>query len=170
VLELRADGLQDVTLRAGLCAQDALQLVDVQCQGTEALHLPQQRAHVGALRVALLNGEQVSAGERRLESHMGTTAHPYSVSAGQCTLPNFGQVRRSAACPAILERMEKRIDRLTAVYVDLAVNVATSFGLEAGMRVLQHNTPLLVVQRVLIENGARRGNQTHCATGSQIQA
>jgi hypothetical protein len=66
--------------------------------------------------------------------------------------------------------MEKRIDRLTAVYVDLAVNVATSFGLEAGMRVLQHNTPLLVVQRVLIENGARRGNQTHCATGSQIQA
>lgn len=66
--------------------------------------------------------------------------------------------------------MEKRIDRLTAVYVDLAVNVATSFGLEAGMRVLQHNTPLLVVQRVLIEGGARRGNQSHCATGSQLQA
>jgi hypothetical protein len=66
--------------------------------------------------------------------------------------------------------MEKRIDRLTAVYVDLAVNVAAAFGLEAGMRVLQHNTPLLVVQRVLIEGGARRGNQFHCATGSQLQA
>jgi len=57
--------------------------------------------------------------------------------------------------------MEKRIDRLTAVYVDLAINVATSFGLEAGMRVLQHNTPLLVVQRVLIEGRARRGDQSH---------
>jgi hypothetical protein len=52
--------------------------------------------------------------------------------------------------------MEKRIDRLTAVYVDLAVNIATAFGLEAGMRVLQHNTPLLVVQRVLIDGGPRR--------------
>ena len=57
--------------------------------------------------------------------------------------------------------MEKRIDRLTAVYVDLAINVATSFGLEAGMRVLEHNTPLLVVQRVLIEGRARRGDQSH---------
>jgi hypothetical protein len=53
--------------------------------------------------------------------------------------------------------MEKRIDRLTATYVDLAVNVAITFGLEAGMRVLQHKTPLLVVQRVLIEDGPRRG-------------
>ena len=66
--------------------------------------------------------------------------------------------------------MEKRIDRLTAVYVDLAINVATLFGLEAGMRVLQHSTPLLVVQRVLIEGRARRGDQSHCATDSQLQA
>jgi hypothetical protein len=53
--------------------------------------------------------------------------------------------------------MENRIDRLTAVYVDLAVNVSTSFGIEAGMRVLQAKTPLTVVQRVLIESGPRRG-------------
>jgi hypothetical protein len=53
--------------------------------------------------------------------------------------------------------MEKRTDRLTAAYVDLAVNVARVFGLEAGMRVLQQNTPLPVVQRVLIDVGPRRG-------------
>jgi hypothetical protein len=53
--------------------------------------------------------------------------------------------------------MEQRTDRLTATYVDLAVNIAEVFGLEAGMRVLQHNTPLLVVQRVLIEGRPRRG-------------
>lgn len=53
--------------------------------------------------------------------------------------------------------MEKRTDRLMAAYVDLAFNVAVSFGLEAGMRVLQHKTPLLVIQRVLIEVGPRRG-------------
>jgi hypothetical protein len=66
--------------------------------------------------------------------------------------------------------MEKRIDRFTAVYVDLAFNVAVTFGLEASMRVLKHNTPLLVVQRVLIEGGARRGDQSHRATGFQPQA
>jgi hypothetical protein len=53
--------------------------------------------------------------------------------------------------------MEKRTDRLTATYVDLAVNVSAAFGIEAGMRVLQHRTPLPVVQRVLIEGGPRRG-------------
>jgi hypothetical protein len=53
--------------------------------------------------------------------------------------------------------MEQRTDRLTATYVDLAVNVSITFGLEAGMRVLQHKAPLLVVQRVLIEGGPRRG-------------
>jgi hypothetical protein len=66
--------------------------------------------------------------------------------------------------------MEKRINRRTAVYVDLAINVATAFGLETGMRVLQHNTPLLVVQRVLIVGGARRGDHSHRATGSLLQA
>jgi hypothetical protein len=53
--------------------------------------------------------------------------------------------------------MEKRTDRLTAIYVDLAVNVAAVFGMEAGMRVLQNNTPLLVVHRVVFEGGPRRG-------------
>jgi hypothetical protein len=66
--------------------------------------------------------------------------------------------------------MEKRIDRRMAVYIDLAINVATALGLETGMRVLQHNTPLLVVQRVLIEGGARRGDQSHRATRSLLQA
>ena len=54
--------------------------------------------------------------------------------------------------------MKNRTNRLTATYVDLAVNIAAIFGVEAGMRVLQHKTPLLVVQRVLIEIGPRRGN------------
>lgn len=54
--------------------------------------------------------------------------------------------------------MEQRTDRLTAAYVDLAVNVVTAFGLDAGVRVLhQHKTPLAVVQRVLIDGGPRRG-------------
>jgi hypothetical protein len=53
--------------------------------------------------------------------------------------------------------MEKRTDRLTAIYVDMAVNVAAVFGMEAGMPVLQHNTPLLVVHRVLVQVGPRRG-------------
>lgn len=53
--------------------------------------------------------------------------------------------------------MEKRTDHLTATYVDLAANVGTVFGLAAGIRVLQHKTPLPVVQRVLIEGGPRRG-------------
>lgn len=54
--------------------------------------------------------------------------------------------------------MEQRTDRLTAVYVDLAINVTTAFGLDAGVRVLhQQGTPPAVVQRVLIEDGPRRG-------------
>jgi hypothetical protein len=66
--------------------------------------------------------------------------------------------------------MEQRTDHLTATYVDLAFNVAITFGLEAGMRVLQHKTPLLVVQRVLIEGGPQRGGQAHRATDSPLQA
>jgi hypothetical protein len=52
--------------------------------------------------------------------------------------------------------MEQRLDHLTATYVDLAVNVAAVFGLETGLRVLRHTTPLHVVQRVLSEGGPRR--------------
>jgi len=54
--------------------------------------------------------------------------------------------------------MEQRTDRLTAAYVDLAVNIAISFGLDAGLRVLRdQKTPSAVVQRVLVEGGPRRG-------------
>jgi hypothetical protein len=53
--------------------------------------------------------------------------------------------------------MDQRTDRLTAAYVDLAVNVVTAFGLDAGVRVLhEQNTPLPVVQRVLIDGKPRR--------------
>lgn len=54
--------------------------------------------------------------------------------------------------------MEKRTDRLMAAYVDLAFNVAVSFGLHAGLSVLrEHNVPPSVLQRVLVEGGPRRG-------------
>jgi hypothetical protein len=53
--------------------------------------------------------------------------------------------------------MDQRTDRLTATYVDLAVNVVTAFGLNAGVRVLhEHKTPPPVVQRVLIDGTPRR--------------
>jgi hypothetical protein len=55
--------------------------------------------------------------------------------------------------------MKQRTDRITAVYVDLAVNVAITFGLDAGVRVLQmQHAPQLVIQRVLINSGPRRGS------------
>jgi len=54
--------------------------------------------------------------------------------------------------------MEQRTDRLTAAYVDLAVNIVVSFGLDAGLRVLRdQKAPPTVVQRVLLEGGPRRG-------------
>lgn len=54
--------------------------------------------------------------------------------------------------------MDKRTDRLTATYVDLAVNVVTAYGLDAGIRVMhQQAVPTSVIQRVLIEGGPRRG-------------
>jgi hypothetical protein len=57
--------------------------------------------------------------------------------------------------------MERRSDRLTAAYVDLAVNVAIAFGLNAGIRFLHEQKTLpSVVQRVLIEDGPRRGQPT----------
>lgn len=55
--------------------------------------------------------------------------------------------------------MDKRIDRLTAVQVDLAVNIAAVFGMAAG--VLSLHTCLVslpVIQRVLIQGGPRRGS------------
>ena len=55
--------------------------------------------------------------------------------------------------------MEKRTDRLMAAYVDLAFNVAVSFGLKAGLRVLrEQKVPSSVVLRVMIMGGPRRGS------------
>ena len=54
--------------------------------------------------------------------------------------------------------MENRIDRLTAVHVDLAVNVSVAFGLGAAVDASHElGIPPQVVQRVLIEGGPRRG-------------
>ena len=53
--------------------------------------------------------------------------------------------------------MENRIDRLTAVHVDLAVNVSFAFGLEEGVKSAQElGIDPQVVQRVLIQGGPRR--------------
>lgn len=53
--------------------------------------------------------------------------------------------------------MDKRSDRLTATYVDLAINVCTAFGLSSGVRVLQEEgVSPTVIQRVLIEGRPRR--------------
>ena len=54
--------------------------------------------------------------------------------------------------------MEKRTDRLTAAYVDLAINVVGSHGLAAGVRaLLECGAVLEVIERVLINGGPRRG-------------
>lgn len=54
--------------------------------------------------------------------------------------------------------MNKRINRLTATHVDLAVNVAAAFNLAAGVRAMhEQGVCPAVVQRVLIERGPRRG-------------
>jgi len=56
-------------------------------------------------------------------------------------------------------RMENRIDRLTAVYVDLAYNVAAIYGMYAGVCFLHaHFVHLSVVRRVILELGPRRGD------------
>jgi len=55
--------------------------------------------------------------------------------------------------------MDKRTDRLTAIQVDLAVNIAAVFGMGAGVLSLQTClVPLPVIQRVLIQGGPRRGS------------
>jgi len=54
--------------------------------------------------------------------------------------------------------MEKRTNRLAAVQVDLAVNVAAVFGMGAGVRVLHaEGISPTIVQRVIIDGGPRRG-------------
>lgn len=54
--------------------------------------------------------------------------------------------------------MDQRTDRLMAVQIDLAANIAAVFGLSAGVRSAHEaGVPLKVIQRVLIECGPRRG-------------
>ncbi len=61
--------------------------------------------------------------------------------------------------------MDRRTDRLVAVQVDLAVNVAAVFGLGAGVRVLHaEGISPAVVQRVIIDGGPRRGASEPGAT------
>jgi hypothetical protein len=53
--------------------------------------------------------------------------------------------------------MENRTDRLTAVYVDLAVNIVGSHGLAAGVcALLECGTAPAVIQRVLVDVRPRR--------------
>jgi len=53
--------------------------------------------------------------------------------------------------------MENRIDRLTAVHLNLSVNVSFAFGLRAGVEAAHElSVPASVAQRVLIEGGPRR--------------
>lgn len=66
--------------------------------------------------------------------------------------------------------MDKRTDRLTAAYVDLAVNVRTAFGLSAGIRTLQNEgVAPAVIQRVLINGGPRRGTLQRDEQGYDCQ-
>lgn len=55
--------------------------------------------------------------------------------------------------------MDQRTDRLTAVYVDLAVNIAGVYGMATAVRSLHEcGVSPAVVQRVLIDGGPRRGS------------
>lgn len=67
--------------------------------------------------------------------------------------------------------MDKRTDRLTAVHVDLAVNVKTVYGLSAGVRVLQeYGVTPSIVQRVLINGDPRRGANKHECSQEMIKS
>jgi len=62
--------------------------------------------------------------------------------------------------------MEKRIDRLAAAYVDLAVNIAGCYGIAAGVSALRnYGIEWPVVRRVLIDGGPRRGATSAKADG-----
>lgn len=60
-----------------------------QRQRAQTRYLPQQRANVGGVGAAFLDGSQFAFGERGPEPHRGITVHPFSVAAVQCALPNF---------------------------------------------------------------------------------
>lgn len=56
--------------------------------------------------------------------------------------------------------MNTRADRLTAVHVDLAINIAAVYGMYAGVCYLrEHCVDLDVVRRVILELGPRRGDR-----------
>lgn len=55
--------------------------------------------------------------------------------------------------------MDARTDRLTAVYVDLAANIADVFGMYPAVCYLhERNVSLCIVRRVILELGPRRGD------------
>jgi len=55
--------------------------------------------------------------------------------------------------------MDARTDRLTAVYVDLAANIADVYGMFPGVTYLHDRAvDLDVVRRVILELGPRRGD------------
>lgn len=55
--------------------------------------------------------------------------------------------------------MDARTDRLTAVYVDLAANIADVFGMYPAVCYLhERNVSLSIVRRVVLELGPRRGD------------
>jgi hypothetical protein len=54
--------------------------------------------------------------------------------------------------------MDKRIDWLTAIDVDVALDTAATHGFSAGVLALHENRlHLRIVQRILIDGGQRRG-------------
>jgi len=56
--------------------------------------------------------------------------------------------------------MDRRTDRLTALHVDLAANIAAVFGMyPAVCHLHEKHVPLSVVSRVILELGPRRGNR-----------
>ena len=62
--------------------------------------------------------------------------------------------------------MHKRTDRLTALYVDLAINLARSHGVAAGARALfEQGIPIELARRVLLRPGERRGATEHSPPG-----
>lgn len=67
--------------------------------------------------------------------------------------------------------MESRTDRLSAVYVDLAVNIVSTYDLATGVRALcECKVPAAVIQRVLMDGGPRRGmvEQQHASQAPDL--
>jgi len=71
-------------------------------QRAQSRHLPQQRAYVRRVCVAILNRFQIVRRERVLEPRGWNTVHPYSIAAVTCSLPNFASHQAPAASPAII--------------------------------------------------------------------